>query len=111
MPGTRVRTLNRHALQRALLQAGAAAVVSEQVQPDRVDPALLTALAGIEPTPAPEDVLERLGHQVLGQRSIPRSVYEERVDRVSVFREQSLEVLAPHGSVMPQGCAPTRPVR
>ena len=90
-PGTR---LDGDPLEGPRLDLAAAGPVAQAVEGDRVEPGLLPRprRPGSRPGTGPEDLLERVGQEILAQRRVAGPVGEEPEQRLRVLVVEPLEV-------------------
>jgi hypothetical protein len=86
----------RDPLERARLGLAAAGAVAKKVERDRVQPGLLAGLAPVEALSGAEGALEGVRQEVLGERSIARSIGDEAEQRPGMFLVKTLEIIPPH---------------
>src|SRR5947209_15828513 len=80
------------------LRPGAPALVSGEVERDRVQPRLLASTAAIEASLAPQHLDERLGDEVLGELPVARLGDQEAEQPMHVRPVQALDVPVSHFS-------------
>lgn len=83
-------------IERTALRVPAPLVIGDEIQCNGVDPRLLAALAPIEAPVGANDTFERVGHDLLSDRWIPRAVRRVGVYALGVVGEESLDVVVAH---------------